>query len=661
MTRHAPFWFCLIACGLAPALAAEERSVFDLSLEELSDVAVTTASRYAEDRRFAPSAIAVLEAEDIARFGALNLAQALERVAGLYFTGSHFFPQNVSALRGDWLTHADNHVLLLVNGHPVRESYSGGINFPIYLAFPLAALQRIEVARGPGSVLYGANAYSGIINLITADAGEMPDEATLLAGELGGRGAALSGGGLWGELELSAAVQGFREKGWNFHALDSNRRAGSIDYGEDNLGLYAQARWRDWRLEALRLDSRQDFLGASTAWTGAPPPEARDVRGERDFLALSRRFDQAEGWWLDAHASLGRMDFDHYNYRAHARDGLVELTQHWRPGEAWHWLAGLAWWDQRYGSSPGLQPAPVPETRLDRQTLFLQGDWFVLPELKLTAGLQHNRGERGGKRTLPRAALAWQFAETAGLKLMHAEAYRVAYGVETDFRTILKNPDGTIRGGLRGNPALEPERISTTDLQLYWQDDGARLALTLFRSKESELITRVRAPDRVIDFVNLGELRFRGAELEGDWPLGEDATLTGSWTEQRNEHADGRERFSPVPERLIKLGLEVPLAPSLRLGLFAQHIGQAGDIAVRNPSRLAVNPEAGAYTLLSAQLRWKPEHGLGILPAGSELALYGDNLLGEDVHQPEIAGQAINTIPARAGRSLYLGLRLPLD
>ena len=141
---------------------AAATSLFDLSLKELlATEVVTTASKYQQDWSSASAVSSTITRTEIEAFGANNLVEVLERVVSIHMTGSNFFPQNVTAMRGDLLGHYDNHILLLLNGRPLRESYSGGVNFSIYTAFPLSVIERIEIIRGPGSVLYGTNAYSG--------------------------------------------------------------------------------------------------------------------------------------------------------------------------------------------------------------------------------------------------------------------------------------------------------------------------------------------------------------------------------------------------------------------------------------------------------------------------------------------------------------------
>ena len=257
--------FFLMSPLLVQAQAADE--LFDMSLEQLLNQPVVTASRYQQTVQEAPAIITVLTAEQIRHSGATSLYQLLEQVTSFYMTGSHFFANNVSAIRGDLLTHADNHVLILLNGKPLRESYSGGINFAIYNAFPILALDRIEVIRGPGSVLYGSNAFSGVINLVTGSKNGSP--AQLGLGHAGFGGVALALTTEQSAWRAQLAVQLNQQDGWRFGAVDNNGQYAEIDYGQQNSGIYASVVYNSWQLDALSLHSEQDFFGASTSWAWA--------------------------------------------------------------------------------------------------------------------------------------------------------------------------------------------------------------------------------------------------------------------------------------------------------------------------------------------------------------------------------------------------------
>ena len=115
----------------------------------------------------APSVATVISATQIAHMGAKTVAEALENVPGLHVYPSPFNRMNNSfSIRG---IHTDQNpqVLFLINGLPVREEYTGAR--PETFQMPVHTIDRIEVIRGPGSAVYGADAYSGVVNVITQD------------------------------------------------------------------------------------------------------------------------------------------------------------------------------------------------------------------------------------------------------------------------------------------------------------------------------------------------------------------------------------------------------------------------------------------------------------------------------------------------------------
>jgi len=131
----------------------------------------------------------------------------------------------------------DNHVLILINGRPARENIFGGLNNSIYKTFPVSQISRIEIVRGPGSVLYGTNAYAGVINIITREYEKPEGEVSLEYGSFDAKKVEVSGAGRIKDLELSAGLNYFRNNGWPFRAVDESGIAGSTSFDEDNLGM----------------------------------------------------------------------------------------------------------------------------------------------------------------------------------------------------------------------------------------------------------------------------------------------------------------------------------------------------------------------------------------------------------------------------------------
>ena len=135
-------------------------------------------------------------------------------------TGSFLFPRNMASIRGNLIKHEDNHVLVLINGRPFRDVTLGGVNFSIYTAFPIHMIERVEVIRGPGSVLYGTNAFTGVINVVTKDPDKPMMHVSTLNGSYGWQSYSLSAGNGNECRGIYAGSTYSRSKGWPFTATE---------------------------------------------------------------------------------------------------------------------------------------------------------------------------------------------------------------------------------------------------------------------------------------------------------------------------------------------------------------------------------------------------------------------------------------------------------
>jgi len=137
-----------------------------MSLEQLGQLSVYSASKREQGVKDAPSSVTVITADEIQRYGYRTLAEILETVRGFYVTNDRY--QSYVGVRGfgrlgDW----NSRILLLVDGHRINDNVLGqafiGLEFPV----DIDLIQRIEIIRGPSSSLYGAEAFFGVINVIT--------------------------------------------------------------------------------------------------------------------------------------------------------------------------------------------------------------------------------------------------------------------------------------------------------------------------------------------------------------------------------------------------------------------------------------------------------------------------------------------------------------
>ena len=182
MSGFFSFIILLLLSGIYGTEQNGQNDGIDISLQELLNAQVTTASKSAEKLSDAPGVITVVSKDELNRFGGNTLRDVLERVPSLSFATAFFQDRSLISVRGDQFKATSGHMLLLLNGRPVRESMEGGITSEMFESFPIGIIERIEVVRGPGSVLYGSDAFSGVINIITEDVGKIGGSVSGLGG-----------------------------------------------------------------------------------------------------------------------------------------------------------------------------------------------------------------------------------------------------------------------------------------------------------------------------------------------------------------------------------------------------------------------------------------------------------------------------------------------
>jgi outer membrane receptor protein involved in Fe transport len=206
-----------LAAGV-PLVATAAVDPTQLSIEELFEVKVYSASKYEQKTTEAPGSITVITADEIRLQGWRTLADVLRSVRGLYVT----YDRNYSYLgvrgfarMGDY----NSRVLLLVDGYrlnePVYDSALIGTEFPL----DLDLVDRIEVVRGPGSSVYGSNAFFGVVNVITRSGGDLQGaEAAAAVQSFGTDAERVSvGGRTAGGVEWLASTSRYRSRGQDLY------------------------------------------------------------------------------------------------------------------------------------------------------------------------------------------------------------------------------------------------------------------------------------------------------------------------------------------------------------------------------------------------------------------------------------------------------------
>jgi len=173
---------CIAALSAGASLRAQETAMRDVSLEDLFNIEVTSVSKKAERLQDAAASVYVITQEDIRRSGAVRLQDVLNMVPGIWMA-DQTHNQTISALRESATLFLQS-VNVLLDGVPITSPVTGGV-FYGGLQIPLSEIQRIEIIKGPGGTVYGANSATGIISIFTKSPWESTRPYVKIAGGSG--------------------------------------------------------------------------------------------------------------------------------------------------------------------------------------------------------------------------------------------------------------------------------------------------------------------------------------------------------------------------------------------------------------------------------------------------------------------------------------------
>ena len=239
---------------------------------------ITIATGVVQPIAKAPAVASVITASEIKSMGATDIDQILETVPGLHVSRSPIY-NPLFVFRG---IHSDFNpqVLILVNGVPLSNLFHGDRNL-VWGGMPVEAISRIEVIRGPGSALYGADAFAGVINIVTKSPKELQGLAGgISAGSFSTNRAWLSAGGSNGELKYSAFLEAEKTDGSDatisadaqtffdlITGTSVSNAPGRVNLSKENLDLRLEANYKDWdvRIGAQIRNDVGDGAGAAQA------------------------------------------------------------------------------------------------------------------------------------------------------------------------------------------------------------------------------------------------------------------------------------------------------------------------------------------------------------------------------------------------------------
>jgi outer membrane receptor protein involved in Fe transport len=643
-------WCLLCLVGTAAQALAEpneqaaQADLSKLSIEELMDVGVTSASKKAESLYEAPGIMVVVPREEIEAYGDRDLHQLLQRQPSVYTRDVFPYTDNVAGFRGDMSTVAETHTLILFNGRPIRES-AQGLNVNLYKAFPLSTLESVELIRGPGSVLYGSNAFTGVVNLKTRVPDQNEFTVSSMAGSYGYYESDFTAGGKSDEFGYITAFRVAGAQGYPYRMTDALGV-----YSEDNKQYKSYSGvghmdYQDLTLDFFYSDLDAFALGVLPFWSN-PHQSFRDKKlfanagyripmHDRATLELNLTYNMQEN---------GLTSFKPEIIGTNTSDILGEATLFANPLDNMNVVLGYLQ-EQRSNYHPDDDKyQSIPSYRHEPKGFYAQGDYKFNKYLKLIAGTQWNKSSYGIDDWISRYGLIITPFDKWGVKLLRGEAFRAPVTLETD----LYDP-----GILVGNKDLEPEKITTYDAQLFYHDEKTYAAVTYFQSTIDKLIIYDASAVPTMSYMNGGEQKFHGIEFETKHFFTPYWHVLGSFLHQQNEAAAGLNP-SVVPENMFKLGTAYTWDWGTA-SVFYIFFGNPPDI----PSPLVVNPEPKAINLVNTNVDLDLSKWMGLKKGQSILTLRIENLFNEKIYVPTFAYiGSPNSFPYGPGRTWFIGLKI---
>ena len=572
---------CVSGAQEADFSPLSSKSLADLSLEQLVEVqveCVSTASKYEQKVTQAPSAVSIVTAEEIKRFGHRTLADVLQSVRGFYVSNDRNF--SYIGVRG-FLRPGDynTRVLLLVDGHRMNDNiYDDALNGTEGV-IDVDLIDRVEVVRGPSSSIYGDSAFFGVINVITKRGGEVG--GVEISGEAGSfdtyKGRFTYGKAFSNGVEMVLSGSWYQSDGErNLFYPEFNNPSANNGVAKNSDGGRAQNLFGTLSYEDLTLSGAYNWREKTvpTASFGTIfNSRLEKTWDDRGYLDLKYEHAFTEDTTLMARAA-----YDVYPYRGNyplADPGVTGGTEMNKDGAFGQWVTMQAQLTQElfernrliFGAElrddmeqhqfnydqfqDGSRRSNLDDHRSGRNfAIFAQGEFALLTNLVLNAGVRYDDYASFGHTINPRVGLIYSPWEKTTFKLLYGEAFRAPNEYELHFTDAV----------IVGNPALNPETIRTYEA-VYEQYLPAhlRLGTSAYYYQIHDLISQVPHAGGSFTFANVDHAEAGGWELELEAKYGNGALARVSYALQRARDSRTGRELNNSPRQLAKANFILPL------------------------------------------------------------------------------------------------------
>lgn len=671
-----PFHISLAASLLCYSPISSAKSLTQFSLEELMSIEITSVAKKSQPLSEAASAITVITHEDIRRSGMNSIPELLRLVPGLHV--AQIDANNWAVSSRGFNGRFTNKLLVLMDGRSLYTPLFSGVYWNVQDT-PLDDIERIEVIRGPGGTVWGANAVNGVINIITQHSRDTTGgQATILAGNQY-KTASLRYGSALGK---SGWVRAYAKLTNNNEFDDTAAGKANDAWDTQRAGFRA-----DWELSTRdKLTIQGDLYQGNAEQTIGI---LEDITSGEDFVADTSKLsggnlmlhwrrtlsDNAD-WKLQAY-------FDRYENNDASVDQRIDTYdvdfQHRFPATDRQEITwGIGYRKIEDSIENSFTVSFNPDHRdLDIYSAFIQDEIQLRDDLTLTVGSKFEHNDYTGFEYQPSARLLWKIEQQHSVWSAISRAVRTPSRADNDIRinfaafsSPFVDPDGPgplVAGdptllSIFGDTDFKSEELLAFEFGYRGQPrSDLNLSASLFynlydnlsSNEQSFSIETEPTPTHALiagTFDNRLEAESYGLELEANWQVSQDFRLYFgySWLKvDARSDSDStdvntvRERENSTPEHQFQVRSRWNINSALDIDLALYYVDNIDVLASTGIESIS------AYTRFDARLGWN-------LTKDIELNLVGQNLF-DNKHQEFQAADILNT---QVPRSIYGQLKL---
>ncbi len=613
-----------------------DNRLFEMSIEELMSLRVTSVSKKEQKLSESAAAVFVITNEDIRRSGATSIPEVLRMVPGLQVARIDANKWAVTSRGGNG--YFANKLLVLVDGRSVYSPLFSGVFWDLQ-DYPLQDVDRIEIIRGPGGTLWGANAVNGVINILTKSSKDT--QGTLVEAGVGTEERGFGTIRFGGKVDDQTHYRCYAKYLDRDEAVFASGNPAHDDWRASRGGFRVDHETED-NTFVLQGDVYNDNLGGTMTLVEPPPVYSRDsnsdmVTGGLNILGRwEHSFADASNLSLQAFYDRTKIDHSILNQKADTFD--LDFQYRFHVLKSHEVICGLGYRYVTDEIKDSYMVSFVPDSRVfDVWSGFVQDEISLMDDkIRLTLGSKFEYNDYTGFEVQPNIRVLYKCGGDQSVWASVARAIRTPFRGESDvrFKRALI-PPGELGPGMpavlvqaNGSKAVDSETLIAFDLGYRkWFTDTLSIDVATFYNMYDNLMTGELGipypdptyfPKLVVPFTTSNRMDgySRGLELALDWRHSDYFNLKTSYTYFKMELSMDKGSLDPTsenaedfsPRHQISLRPSLNLREDLDVDLWARYVSSLPGLNVRG------------YVTLDVRLAWRPMEHL-------EISLVGQNLL----------------------------------